>query len=97
MRLMLNFSIPVERGNEAAQDGTLGAAIEALIEKTNPEAAYFSLDEGERGGLIVFETDDQADLVGINEPLFAALDAEIYITPVLNLEDLRRGLSKVST
>ncbi len=53
MRLMLRFTIPVERGNEAAKDGTLGAAIQALIERTKPEAAYFTLRDGERGGMIV--------------------------------------------
>ena len=97
MRLMLRFTIPVERGNEAAQDGTLGAAIDALIERTKPEAAYFSLDGGERAGMIVFEVDDPARLAEINEPLFAALDAAIDIVPVLTLDDLRRGLGKASS
>ncbi|MDX1576639.1 MAG: DUF3303 family protein [Kiloniellales bacterium] len=94
MRLMLKFAIPVDKGNQAAKDGTLGAAIDALVEQTNPEAAYFTLDGGERAGLIVFETDDQARLTELNEPLFAALDAAVDIVPVLTLEDLRRGLPK---
>ena len=97
MRLMLRFTIPVERGNEAAEDGTLGPAIDALIERTKPEAAYFTLDGGERAGMIFFEVDDQARLTQINEPLFAALDAAIDIVPVLTLDDLRRGLPKASS
>lgn len=97
MRLMLKFTIPVDKGNEAAKDGTLGPAIDALIEQTDPEAAYFTLDEGERAGMIFFEVDDQARLTELNEPLFAALDAAIHIAPVLTLEDLRRGLAKSSS
>jgi hypothetical protein len=97
MRLMLKFTIPVDKGNQTAKDGTLGAAIDALIEQTNPEAAYFSLDGGERAGMIFFEVDDQARLTELNEPLFAAVDAAIHISPVLNLDDLRRGLSKASS
>jgi hypothetical protein len=92
MRLMLKFTIPVERGNEAAADGSLGKAIEALLERTKPEAAYFSLDQGERGGVIFFEETDPANLTKINEPFFAAVDAAIDIVPVLTIEDLRRGL-----
>ena len=97
MRLMLKFSIPVDKGNQAAKDGTLSAAIDALIEQTNPEAAYFTLDGGERAGMIVFEAEDQARLPEINEPFFAALDAAIEIVPVLTLDDLRRGLSTAAS
>lgn len=92
MRLMLTFTIPVEKGNEAEADGTLGPAIEALVEQTQAEAAYFAMEGGERGGYIIFEETDQARLPKINEPLFAALDAAIEIKPVLTLEDLQRGL-----
>jgi len=93
---MLKFSIPVERGNEAAKDGTLGRAIETLIEQVQPEAAYFTVDDGKRTGLIFFNEADQARLPAINEPLFAALEAEIDILPALTLNDLRRGLTDVS-
>ena len=97
MRLMLRFSIPVETGNRTAKDGTLGAAIDALIEQTHAEAAYFTLDGGERAGMIFFEVDDQARLAEINEAFFAAVDAAIEIIPVLNQDDLRRGLANVSS
>jgi hypothetical protein len=93
MRLMLTFTIPVERGNAAAQDGTLGKAIEDLIKTTNAEAAYFTLIDGQRGGAIVFDATDPAILPRIVEPMFAALDAAIEAVPVLSLDDLKRGLA----
>ena len=93
MRLMMKFTIPVERGNEAAKDGTIGKAIQALVEATNAEAAYFTLADGKRAGYIFFEETDQARMATLNEPLFAALDASIETVPVLTLEDLMRGLS----
>src|SRR5262245_49336491 len=92
MRLMLRFTIPVEKGNAAAADGSLGAAIDALIEQVNPAAAYFTLEQGKRAGMVIFEESDQARLATINEPLFARLDAAIEIMPVLTIEDLRKGL-----
>ena len=93
MRLMLRFTIPVERGNKAVADGTMGPAIEALINQVRAEAAYFTVIDGERAGMIFFEESDQARLPEINEPLFAKLDAFIEVVPALTLEDLKRGLA----
>lgn len=93
MRLMLKFTIPVERGNEAATDGTIAKAIEELVAEVKAEAAYFMLLDGERAGLVFFEETDQARLPLINEKLFASLDAQVEIMPALNLDDLKRGLS----
>jgi hypothetical protein len=92
MRLMMKFTIPVERGNETAQDGTQLQAIESLVKATNAEAAYFTMIDGERGGYIFFEEADQAQLTRLNEPMLAALDAAIEIVPVLSIDDLKRGL-----
>lgn len=92
MRLMFKFQIPVERGNEAEKDGTLSRAIDDLIKATNAEAAYFTMLDGERTGLIFFEEDNAARLTEINEPFMAATDAAIDIVPVLSLADLKQGL-----
>jgi hypothetical protein len=94
MRFMLKFAIPVERGNAAAKDGTLGQAIENLIKATKADVAYFTIVDGKRGGMVFFDESDPANLPQINEPLFAALNAAVEIVPVLTLDDLKRGLSK---
>ncbi len=94
MRLMMKFTIPVERGNEAAKDGTIWPAIENLVKATNAEAAYFTVIDGERAGYIFFEETDQARLTEHNEQMFAALDAAIDIAPALTLDDLKRGLPR---
>ena len=89
---MLKYTIPVEKGNEAAKDGSLGLAIDALIEQVKPEAAYFMVEQGTRAGIVVFNETDQSRLPKINEPMFAKLNAAIEIYPVLTLEDLKKGL-----
>ena len=88
MRLMLRFTIPVQRGNQAVSEGTMGQAIRAVVDTVKPEAAYFHLDDGCRAGTIIFECDDQSQMAAINEPLFAALEARIDIQPVISLEEL---------
>lgn len=90
MRLMLKFTIPVEKGNEAARDGSLGKAIDALIEAVQPEATYFALENGKRMGILIFEETDQARMPTINEPFFAAVNAAIEIQPVLTAKDMER-------
>jgi len=92
MRLMLRFTIPVEKGNEAGADGTLTKAIAELVEKLKPEAAYFHLDDGRRAGTLVFEESDQTRMPEINEPLFAHLNAAIDIQPVVSFEELEGEL-----
>ena len=96
MRLMYKFTIPVEKGNEAARDGSLDEAIQALMDAVKPEAAYFALECGQRMGILIFEENDQARMPVINEPMFAALNASVEIQPVLTAEDLQRGLSPAS-
>jgi hypothetical protein len=88
MRLMLRFTIPVEKGNEAAADGSLADAIRDLVEQLKPEAAYFHLQDGMRAGTIVFQESDQARMAVVNEPLFAKLNAAIDIQPAVSLEEL---------
>ena len=94
MRFMLKFTIPVERGNAAAKDGTIEKAIDALIANTKAEAAYFMVSDGKRAGLVFFEESDPKRLAEINEPFFAAVDASIDIVPVLSHAELDRGLPR---
>jgi hypothetical protein len=63
-----------------------------MMQKLQPEAAYFALEDGARCGFVFFEMTDQALMPAIGEPLFNELGAEITLTPAMNAEDLARGL-----
>ena len=52
MRMMLKFTLPVEKSNAAINDGSLGRTMESVLSKLKPEAAYFTPLEGKRGGMI---------------------------------------------
>lgn len=92
MRLMMQVLIPVEKGNKAVADGTMSTAMKQFAYLVQPEAAYFFVSEGKRAAIYIFEESDQAKLVQYNEPLFAALNADIRITPVLTVDELKDGL-----
>lgn len=91
MRCLMKVSIPVERGNEAAKDGTLGRTIEALLAELNPEAAHFTGFDGQRTGFIVFDLKDSSQIPAIAEPWFLAFNASLEFYPCMNLEDLRKA------
>ena len=96
MRMMLRWTVPVERGNEAIRDGSLAATIESLLEELKPEAAYFWPENGERAGMMVFDMADTTQIPRIAEPLFMTLDAAVEFLPVMNADDLGTALEKVA-
>jgi hypothetical protein len=92
---MLRFTLPVEKGNQAFKDGSLGKTLESIMNKLKPEAAYFGPSDGKRSGMMFFDLAEPSQIVEVAEPLFANLNAEIELVPVMNGDELRKGIAKV--
>jgi hypothetical protein len=87
----MKVAIPVETGNAAISDGSLGKTIESILADLKPEAAYFAGDNGKRTGFIFFDLKDASQIPAVAEPWFLAFDAHIELHPAMNLEDLKNA------
>jgi len=91
MRFLMKVNIPVESGNAAAKTGKLGTTIQSILADLKPEAAYFTDNNGQRTGFIVFEMQDAFRIPAIAEPWFLAFNAGIEIHPVMVPDDLSKA------
>ena len=92
MRMLLRVSIPVEAGNAAAKNGTLGSTVERILADLKPEAAYFFVDDnGQRSGSIVFDMKDTSQIPAVAEPWFLAFSAKVSLRPIMNPQDLAKA------
>ena len=95
MRFLLKVSIPVEAGNQAAKEGTLGKTISEILRTLRPEAAYFAAENGQRTGFLIVQMENADQIPSIAEPWFLAFNAAVEFYPVMLPEDLERAGSGI--
>jgi hypothetical protein len=96
MRMMLTAVADTGAGNEALRNGSMVKAIEQMMQQLQPEAAYFvGSEDGRRSCVVVFDMADSSQIPVISEPLFQTGLARVTLTPCMNFDDLRTGLSQL--
>lgn len=95
MRMMLKVKVPAAKGNDSLKDASMQKAIQETMERARPEAAYFTMQEGQRCAYFFFEMDDVTDLPSITEPMWMGFEADVGLVPAMNAEDLQAGLQKL--
>jgi hypothetical protein len=96
MRMMVEFRLPTtEEVNAKIRDGSIGQTMETMLGNLQPEAAYFCPRDGKRGGYIVFNMEEESELVFKLEPLWLEMKATVEIVPVMTADDLRAGLQRL--
>ncbi|WP_199748025.1 DUF3303 family protein [Actinomadura sp. WAC 06369] len=90
---MLRARLDTQVSNELLADGTMAQVMQSLLEQFKPEAAYFHPYDGGRTCTLVFDMQDTSQLPALTETFFQKFGAEIEICPVMNVEDMQKGLA----
>ncbi len=93
MRFMVEFKIPTQYGNEIVRSGRIEKVVKKLLEEFKPDGMYFYPAEGLRAGCLFIQSDNPSICAAIGERMWFGLQAHIRVTPVMNFEDLGKGLA----
>lgn len=88
MRMLLHFDLPIEPFNSYVRDGTVGERIQSVMEAIKPEAAYFTEQEGQRGGVMVVDVASPSDVPRMAEPFFLQFEADVRFRICMLPDDL---------
>jgi hypothetical protein len=94
--MLMRVQMDVEAGNRAIQDGSWAQTMEAVMREMEPEAVYFTAQDGMRTGFIVFDLKDPSDIPVVAEPFFTNVQAKIDLSPVMTPADVQAGLEKAA-
>ncbi|NSC25390.1 hypothetical protein FM076_31255 [Streptomyces albus subsp. chlorinus] len=93
MRMLLKARLDTDKGNELIQSGRMAELLESLLQRLQPEAAYFTPERGRRCCLFVIDMQDPSQLVPLTEPFFTEMGAEVTVQPAMNVDDVKRGMA----
>ncbi|MGV2288404.1 panthothenate synthetase [Trinickia sp. YCB016] len=91
MRMIFNIRIPNQPFNTLVLEGTAGDVIGRIMEECQPEAIYFTEQDGARGAIAVFEVPTASDIPRLAEPWFLKLDATCQVQIAMTLDDLQKA------
>ena len=91
MRVILDVKIPHETFNAAVRDGTAGAKLNRILEAIKPEAAYFTEQNGQRGGIFIVDMKDASKLPALAEPWFLTFQADVQLRIAMTPNDLKKA------
>lgn len=97
MRMMMKVQMDTAAASKVMADGSMPELMQGVMSRLKPEAAYFGPEVGVRTAFIVFDMQDPSELPSISEPLFNKLHAKVQLFPVMNQEDLQKGLQQVGS
>lgn len=91
MKMLLRITMPNEPFNSMIKKGTIGNILDKIMSGLKPEAAYFTLDDGERSALLIVNINKPGDYVKYGEPFFLMFDASIKYEIAMSPEELKNA------
>ncbi len=91
MKMLLTVEIPHEPFNSLVRSGKAGAIIGRILETIKPETAYFTEQDGTRGGIFVIDVQTPSDVPAFAEPFFLNFQANCKFRILMSPEDLQKA------
>ena len=91
MRMLLNVEFPHEPFNALVRSGKAGPLLGKILDAIKPEAAYFTEQDGMRGGIFLVNVQQASDVPTFAEPFFLQLQANCRFRIVMSPEDLKKA------
>jgi hypothetical protein len=92
MKVLIHVIFPNEAGNTAVKDPNFVKNIQAFIDNYKAEAAFFTPSNGDRSANFIIDMPSSDMMPTISEPFFQ-MGGKVEMQPVMNFEDLKKGLS----
>jgi hypothetical protein len=77
--------------NTAVKDGSANSKLNRILESINPEAVYFTEQDGQRGAVIVVDMPDPSKIPALAEPWFLTFNADVQFRVAMTPEDLKKA------
>jgi hypothetical protein len=91
MKMLLTVDFPLEPFNSIIRSGKAGELIGRILETIKPETAYFTEQDGKRGGIFVINVENPSDVPSFSEPFFLQLQASCKFRILMSPEDLQEA------
>lgn len=95
MRMMVTFSFDAGTGNDIVRSGKIKEMFGNLMDDLKPEAVYLHAVNGQRGGHLILDVTDSSAVATIGERFWFGLKADVEMIPVMNPDDLMKGLASL--
>ncbi|WP_223490044.1 panthothenate synthetase [Pseudomonas sp. A-RE-19] len=89
MKMLLMVEFPHEPFNALVRSGKVGEIMNRVLETIKPEAAYFTEQDGMRGGIFLIDIEDPSEIPGYAEPFFLNFQANCKLRVVMSPQNLQ--------
>lgn len=91
MKMLLTVEFPPEPFNSLVRKGKVGEIIERILETIKPEMAFFTEQDGKRGGIFVVNVQTASEVPSFAEPFFLNFQADCKFRILMSPQDLQEA------
>jgi hypothetical protein len=91
MRMILNVTFPPEPFNTLVKEKKAGQILKHILSELKPETAYFTEEDGSRGGVFIVNLSEPSQIPLFAEPFFLNFNAACRFRIAMSAEDLAKA------